>query len=288
MVATVYIDVLFMVNFIINILLIEAGGVICGVESAWHRTLPAAALGALYAVCVFFPQLQIFYTVIMKIVFSAAMVAAAYRPRRLKMFFRLWVIFYAVSFVFGGAVIAIMSFTSLGYKTGAIYSNGVLYMNLPWQVLLLCCAVSYAFVTLAGRIRRKRVTEESVRRNVSVFLNGKSASFTAIVDTGNSLSDPITGDPVIVCEFEALKAIFPPGEKSVTERLAECGAKLRMIPFSSVGKESGVMPGFLPDEVKIDGMAAGRCVVCVCETSLSRDRAYGALINPRLTVNEGV
>jgi len=283
--ATVYIDVLFLINFIINILLIEAGGVINNAQLLKRRTLFASALGALYAVCVFFPQLKLFYSVIMKLFFSAVMVFFAYRPKSVRMFLRLFAAFYAVSFIFGGFVIALTSLTSLGYRTGAIYSNGVLYMNLPWQALLLFAAAAYAFVVTVGAVRRKKLAEEAIKRNVTVFLNGRSADFEAIIDTGNSLFDPISGDPVIVCERNALEEIFPE-EKPLIELLETGGARVRMVPFSSVGKESGILPGFLPDMVKIDGMAASKCVVCICEARLSPKRDYGALINPMIAVKE--
>lgn len=280
--ATVYIDVLFGVNFIINILLIEASGVIAAAPTVWYRTLLSAALGAAYSVCIFFPDLALMYTFIMKIAFSGFMVICAFRINELRHFFVLWGAFYAVNFIFGGCVIALMSLTDLGQRSGAIYSNGVIYFDLPWQVLLGSTLAAYVLVMLVGRVRKKRLNREKVKRGISIYVNGRCASFTAIIDTGNSLFDPITGDPVAVCEYDMLMPLLGEGDEPLIEKLTKRGMKVRFIPFSSVGKEHGVMPGFKPDMVKVDGLEIGRCVVCVCENHLSPNREYGALLNPQL------
>jgi stage II sporulation protein GA (sporulation sigma-E factor processing peptidase) len=105
---------------------------------------------------------------------------------------------------------------------------------------------------------------------------------TAIIDTGNSLFDPITGEPVAVCESEALRSLLGSGDEPIIEKMAQKGLKVRYVPFSSVGKSNGIMPGFKPDMVKVDGKEAEECVICVCENRLSNTREYRALLNPQL------
>lgn len=280
--AVVYIDVLFAVNFIINILLIEASGVITATESVWYRTLFAALLGAMYAVCVFFPDLELLYTFFMKMVFSGFIVICAFGIKSLKHFFALWGAFYAVNFVFGGCVVALMSLTDLGQRSGAVYSNGIVYFDLPWQVLLLSTVLSYALVIIMGRVRKKRVEKARVTRGIAIYANGRCAKLRALVDTGNSLFDPITGDPVAVCEYRELKKLLGSGEEPIVEKLTKEGFKVRLVPFTSVGTAHGIMPGFKPDMVKVDGKETGRCIICVCENPLSPGGEYGALLNPQL------
>ncbi|MCD8049020.1 MAG: sigma-E processing peptidase SpoIIGA [Clostridia bacterium] len=283
--TVIYIDVLFAVNFIINILLIEASGVILRLSSVWYRTLFASALGALYAVCVFFPNLHLLYTFLMKIAFSALIVAVAYKTKNFRSFLRLWATFYAVSFVFGGCVAAVLSLTELGRKTGAIYSNGIIYLNLPWQTLFVSTLIAYILVLILGRVRKKRIACDAAKRIVEIRLGKKSVSLNAIIDTGNSLFDPITGDPVMVAEYDAVKPLLPEGEGSLLESMSRAGLKVRLIPFSSVGVDGGIMPAFLPDAVTIENRAVKRCVVCICSRSLSQMGEYRALLNPQLAVS---
>jgi stage II sporulation protein GA (sporulation sigma-E factor processing peptidase) len=279
--AVVYIDVLFAVNFIINILLIEASGVICSVDTLWYRSLLSAAFGAFYSVLIFFPDLKILYTLVMKIVFSGFMVICAFQIGSLRQFFSLWGAFYAVSFVFGGCLMALMSMTDIGRKSSAVYSNGVIYFDLPWQYLFLSTLISYALIIIIGRVRRKRQCRAETK-GVLIYVNGQCVKVTAIIDTGNSLFDPITGEPVAVCESEALRSLLGSGDEPIIEKMAQKGLKVRYVPFSSVGKSNGIMPGFKPDMVKVDGKEAEECVICVCENRLSNTREYRALLNPQL------
>lgn len=284
---TVYVDVLFFINFIINILIVEGCALIICEDTKWYKTVLAAFLGAVYAVAVFFPDLEFFQSLAMKLVISGIMVGCAFRIGKFKRFLKIWSSFYLVSFIFGGGIIAVMSLTGLGQKTSAVYSNGSLYFYLPWQILIASSAGVYVLIMAFSRIRRKRIEKEKIGRRLTIYINGTKADMRAIIDTGNSLVDPISGVPVIVCEYEEIKKLLPAGEenKSLFEIMAEAGMKARLVPFSSVGEEKGLMPGFLPDMVKIDEYKTKRCVVCISLNKLSEGEEYHALLNPMLIVN---
>ena len=83
-----------------------------------------------------------------------------------------------------------------------------------------------------------------------------------MIDTGNLLKDPITGTPVIVVEKQSLKEIIEEeilnqiegileGKYIDTKYTENYISKFRLIPFSSLGKQNGMLIGFKPDEVKI-------------------------------------
>lgn len=277
---TVYIDVLFMVNFMINVLIIEGTGIIMCVDTKWYKSLISAMVGALYAVLVFFPGLSFIQSMAMKIILSAVLVWLAFGFKSRMHFLKMWGSFYLASFIFGGSIIAIMSTTSIGGKLGAVYSNGEIYFNLPWRWVMVSALGTYALVLYFGHVRKKRVAKEAITRNLTIYINGKSVETKAIIDTGNSLFDPITGVPVIVCEHNTLKKIVPKG----MEDMWNAGLKVRLIPFSSIGKEDGMMPAVIPDYVKIDGYEAKKCIIGITESTLSASREYHALLNPATMV----
>lgn len=284
---TVYIDVLFGVNFLINILIVEGTGVIINEETKWYRTLLSAFVGAVYAVAVFFPALSFAQTFFMKILLSLAMVGCAFKVKNALNFLKLWGCFYLVSFIFGGGMVAVLSTTGLGQKMGAVYSNGTIYFNLPWQMLFATASGVYFLIYIFGRIRKKRVLKAAVARDLSIYINGECVCTKAIIDTGNSLFDPITGKPVIVCEVGELKGIVPmDNEENLVEKMNDAGLRVRLIPFSSIGREKGLMPAFMPDMVKIDGYVAQKCIVGITQTPLSVRREYHALLNPSVIINK--
>ena len=50
-------------------------------------------------------------------------------------------------------------------------------------------------------------------------LEGRRVALTALVDTGNTLTDPATGRPVMVAEGEKVGALFPDGQAPAPEEL---------------------------------------------------------------------
>ncbi len=56
----VYIDVLFGVNLFLNYIMLRAAGSLCKNRPPQWRTITGAALGAFYAIAVFFPSMGLF------------------------------------------------------------------------------------------------------------------------------------------------------------------------------------------------------------------------------------
>ena len=121
----------------------------------------------------------------------------------------------------------------------------------------------------------------------------------ALLDTGNALCEPFSGAPVIVAEYEKLLPILPEalkeacqlGETAVEQISDErIRGRIRVIPFSSLGKEHGMLIGFRPDKAwlleneKI--LDAGAVVIGIYTRNLARDRSYGALLPPQLATHE--
>ena len=187
---------------------------------------------------------------------------------------------------------------SRGAKLGAVYSNGIFYFNLPWTVLLVSVIIFYLDTKIFKSVSTKIYTTQSLKKKLFISHNNNTAEITALLDTGNSLVDPISLSPVIIVEYRFIKNLFPEEIRYGLERIDsgdiefamnEVSAKgfpLRIIPFSSLGKENGILFGFIPDRVEIRDECGlkvlGKCVIGIYYKSLSKDRSYGALLNPYL------
>jgi len=295
---TVYIDVLFVVNLIINYILLYAAATLVHLKKIKLRMWAAAGLGALYALMIFFPDFSLLYTTISKLLISMLIVAAAFPFFSLRTYIKALTIFYMVSFGFGGCVLGVFYFTDIGAKLGAIYSNGIFYFNLPWTVLALSGALFYFSVKIAGILSVKFSGGKVLRKKLRIRLGENIAEITALLDTGNALIDPITLSPVIIAEYRLLKDLFSEDIRKGLDRLGsdnltwvmtevtEKGLRTRLIPFSSIGRENGMLLGFIPDSAEIRDDCGIRvlekCVVGLYEKPLTRDRSYGALFNPYL------
>lgn len=293
---TVYIDVLFFINFIINFLVLYLTGKISRLPRPPWRLILGAAMGAVYALCMFFPRFSFAFGAAAKVLFSLGVVAATFRIHGIRLYLKTVAVFYMVTFALGGSVMALFYFTNMGAALGAVVKNGIFYINLPWEVLLLTVFIAYEIIRLGWGVLQSKLSKDTLYRKVGISFCGEEVWVDALLDTGNSLCDPFSGTPVIVAEYDVLRPILPPelgiGEESLVsiERIQDVKlrAKLRMIPFTSLGKEHGMLVGFMPDKAWIleneNLRETGEIVVAIYTRHLSRDQSYGALLPPQLAV----
>ena len=296
----VYIDVLFIVNLIINYILIWTTAKISKTNTSIVRMLIGAALGALYAVVMFFPAFKIYYTVIAKLIFSMLLIAVTFNIEKVKHFLRVLGVFYVVSFTFGGAALGLFYFTNVGAYVGALLSNGIIYFNLPWKVLIISTLTAYVIIRITWVVIQRKTAKENMYTLLSIVFDDKSICVNALLDTGNSLYDPISAFPVIVVEFEAIKDLLPQDIQDIFSESNEndlsliskvmynsmWASRFRLIPFTSLGKENGMLIGFKPDEVEIIDCESKRdirdIIVGIYNKKLSKDEKYTALLHPEV------
>ncbi len=297
---TVYADVLFLVNFIINFLVLFLTGKIGRLAPLRWRLVLGAVAGAAYAVFMFFPRLSFGYSATAKVLFSLFVVALTYNIRGVRLYVKTVGVFYLMTFCLGGCVMALFYFTNAGAKLGAVVKNGIFYINLPWPLLIGAVLVSYAIIRIVWSVLQNRLSRETMYRKIGISWNGQEVWLDALLDTGNALCEPFSGAPVIVAEYEKLLPILPAalqnacmaGREPSVEAICDeqIRGRIRVIPFSSLGKEHGMLLGFRPDRAwlleneKI--VDAGTVVIGIYTRPLARDRSYGALLPPQLGNHE--
>lgn len=294
----VYVDVLFLLNFVLNFLLLLATGKICKNQAkSWRLSLGALA-GSVYAVLMFFPSLAIYYTLLSKLIFSAALIAVSFSVKRWREFGRLILVFYAVNFLFAGAAFGLFYLTDLGSVAGAVMSNGIFYFDLPLGVLLTTSAGAYLLLWAVQRIYTYKMSKAGKYYDIVIHYHGRQAAVHALLDTGNSLADPLTGKPVIVAELdslaplfgEAVNQIFSACQNDDTNLIplvmehAQLHDNFRLIPFSSLGRENGLLLAFLPDcvELAAEERSVRDVLIGIYTKKLSKTQEYKALLHPAL------
>ena len=92
---------------------------------------------------------------------------------------------------------------------------------------------------------------------VKISGGGKSVELTALIDTGNELRDPITGERVLVVGAKAAQALTGLSESRLRDPLTTMEAGLlpglRLIPYQTVGAQTGMMLAMRFSSVKIGG-----------------------------------
>lgn len=284
----VYVDVLLALNLLMNYLLLLSGACLLRQSVRRWRLLAGAALGAVYSLIIFLPELPTPVFVLLKILFCITIVLAAYPARGLRQFGRLTACFLAANFVFAGAM---MGLWLLFQPRGMVYQNGAVYFDISVPVLILTAAACYGLLTLFSRILRRRAPENRIY-SLQIELDGKTLRTKALLDTGNNLSDCFSDTPVILLEYTCARQLLPPGLREFFKRCPSdltappeaTAAGFRLIPYHCVGG-TGLLPAFRPERVIIsDGQAQTETrdvLIAVVKDQLSGGE-FSALLNNSL------
>lgn len=282
----VYIDVLFLTNFIINCALLLCTGRLLSQRIVHGRIAASAALGGIYAVCMFFPSFSALSFMGLKLIFAFSIVTLAFGCKNINSLLKCTAGFLAVSFMFGGAAFALYYFTPLGAKAGLTQNNGVFYIQLSLPTLLLFCALSYLVLNYSLFIFKRRVHMRGSIIDVTISLNEKSCVLRALCDTGNMLKSPVEHTPVLICELSALSELLDEEDISALSDAGECTPSVGIIflPYSALGTKGAFIPAFFVDRAVYStcegDITKERVLVAVSKESLMPDGTVNALVNP--------
>ena len=277
----VYLDALFLLNFVVDYLLLLAAGRLAGEVLRRGRLALGAAVGAGYAAAVFLPGMGFLLHPLCKLAAAVLALLVGYGGSRRLL--RVSLIFFAVAAAFGGGILAL---ELLGNR-GLTLRNGIFYSAMDLRLILLSAAGCYAAITLVLRGCGRHVPG---REQVSALLTlaGRRVVLTALVDTGNTLSDPVTGRPVMVAEAEKVAGLFPPGQApdpqslrdpaAALERLGGAGLRCRLLPYQAVGVECGLLLAVRLDGARVGGEEYGPILLALSPNRLTDGGGYCALI----------
>lgn len=142
-------------------------------------------------------------------------------------------ILWGVGVLLGGVFVFLGEKTNVQQKT-----QNISFASVFIPAALASCLVIRLFQTTSGRKKAE----------IEISFLGSKVTLTGLCDSGSSLSEPISGIPVILVSSSAVPQI----SCRSPEELAGSGAKIRMIPVKTVNGET-VVTGFVPDYASING-----------------------------------
>jgi len=279
---TVYADVVFAVNTVVNYLLLLLGARLTGYPTKPWRAFCGASVGGGYAVCVLLPTLAFLAAPWGKAVCFVLMCMTAYGIRKKA------VRPGAVSFLCGGALAGFVLLLSR-ILPQEIALFGSVYYPLASRMLVLMAGGFYlaAAILLAGSMRHGA-------GDVAQILlehEGRKIRVGALRDSGNTLYDAVTGKPVVVLEWQRgaellqmpLSAEDAQDAPSAMERLKKQHPqeKFRLIAFRAVGTENGLLLA-VPCTAKVDRRKKTAVLAAFSPGPVSDGGGYEALIGGTL------
>lgn len=273
-----YIDLLFLVNMMMDYLLLLASRSILSELVSHKRILLGASVGAcITCLIVALPipepwiKVLLFHTMP-----NMAMILVGLNVKKARELFKAYILLYICGFFLGGIFTCLAQYVPLRYISVFVITAAVSYELL---------GALFRYVLYLLRIKGKRC-------QVELYLENGCLKTTALLDTGNTLKDVITGKPVSILQEEAFQKlcqdqgfhIWKQGDLPKAlygeERLQ---TRIRMIPFHSVGKQDGMMLAIRMDRMCLTGALQGEVkdpLVAICKESVAGDGSYEMIVSP--------
>ncbi|NLK67690.1 MAG: sigma-E processing peptidase SpoIIGA [Clostridiaceae bacterium] len=293
---SIYIDLLFFENVIVNYGVLLVTEKLSGGCSTILRRFISATIGAIYLVVMLLcPQISSLYTLGGKVLLSALMVSIAFPVHEFKNWLKALLSFYISSFIFAGAGYALMS----ALNQGIYFKNGEFYNQTKSDGMLLILTLLFGFLMVRAftDLFRRRIEKDAYIVNTYIHLGGRTTCLQALIDTGNSLTDPVSKCPVMIAELESLRELLPEEMVNWLKNWTQVGdvsldnshewiKRIRLIPFNTIGTKNGMLAGFKPDSISIEKeelhFERTQVVVCISENRLSSADQYRAIISPEM------
>ncbi len=261
-----YIDSLFFLNFIMNLYLLILVDRSTLRIAGPGRLAAGAAVGSGCFLLPFLGTAPVAVGLALGILGgSVGMICIAFPVKSLRMFLRLLERLVLYSFGMGGALLLLVRCAGPAWQT----VNGVLGILGAGGLVFL----------MFLRFRYGLKTKDSLC-GATLIRKGEEMTVHALIDSGNSLVEPISGRPVCVVERKVFEELWK-GEMD----------GFRAIPYHSIGKRRGILQGYLLPRLRLqmDGMVLSydNVYIAVSDEEISQAGSAGAesikmIINPGL------
>ena len=247
---TLYIDVYFLINFVVDILSLFFASVFAKIPTTISRLIMSAFLGAAFACGILFlPEIPLLKLILSGITLVIMALVAAYgvKTRRKVKFSLSFIIFQALV---GGGVSLLWGMLDK-YLYSYIYSAGGEAVNRKLLLFAVAVLLSIGVFKMFVGVFSSNECERKIKLEIK-FLNSILET-EALVDTGNLAIDPMDMRPVLFIKPDEARKIFPEsviqlGDPDKLDR--EVRKRIRLVPISKMG-ETHVLTGIKPDDVNI-------------------------------------
>lgn len=257
--TVIYIDSVFVLNALMDYLLLLCAARFAGLPLRRGRYVLAALAGGAYAAAVFLPGLGFLAQTPVKLAAGVLLGLIAYGGE--EKLLRLLLLFFAVSCAMAGCVLGL----GLLAGGGVPAVNGVFYTNVDAKALAVAGTAAYAVLSVVFRAAAGHGVRGELLP-VRVSIAGRTAELTALWDTGSGLRSP-DGRPVLVTAPGALDAALPraaaellrrkgleaPEELLEPLRDAAPALRPRLTPYRAVGTAGGLLLAIRTDWTEING-----------------------------------
>ena len=250
----VYLDLLMLLNFLVDFLLLTGTNRLAGFPCECRRAAAAAVLGGVYSGACLVPGFRFLGNLQWRVVCLGLMAGISFGWNRSAL--RRSGVFLLLSFALGGLAMSMNRTDIPGLVLCAL------------MIWLLC---SLAFADRTGQ--RDYIPLE-------IRYGEKRVRLLALRDTGNTLRDPVTAQQVLIISMDAARKLTGLTEQQLRSpmqtMLQHPLLGLRLIPFRTVGQPGGMLLAMQFEDVTI-GSRKQSAVIAFDTGGLGSGEVYQAL-----------
>lgn len=252
---TVYIDILFMVNLMMDYLLLCIVKKITKCETSFWRLLLASTVGS-FLMCVII-VIPLPYTsikiLLFHIVINTIMIKLGFRISNKVEFIKCFLFLYIGAFLLGGVFQYFQQYIKISS----------LFFLMALSSYVMVCGIWHGISCFCHQ-REKWY-------HVQLFLEGKSIVVKALLDTGNGLYNPYNGKAVHIIKKQVLIPILPQTFMK----------GIHYIPYHSLGNQ-GVMMAIKIEKMYVEGEVnfwVKEPWIALSEEEISTNNSYQMILN---------
>ncbi|RSK26948.1 sigma-E processing peptidase SpoIIGA [Bacillus sp. HMF5848] len=301
---TIYLDAIWLLNFLFDALILSLTSYILKRKVKKIRLILGSLLGSSIVIFMLIPHTSMLVSnPIVKLFFSMLIIFVTFGFGQLRIFIENLLTFYFATFAIGGALVGVHYFLQVQFVT----ENGVIITNLTglgdpiaWLFVVICFPLLWYFTKKRISNVKYQTYKHDQLVDVIIEISDISLNVCGLIDSGNSLHDPISKAPVMIVDATAVSDTLPKDVVDIASHLDDFlqgqkhvpqgwEGRVRLIPYRVVGQQANMLLALKPDKIKIVDKKGNtyetKGLFAINPAHFSNDKTFNAIIHPKMMIS---
>lgn len=243
---TIYIDIILIINFIIDLLLLLSVSFLLKRRASITRIIISSSIGSLSTLLLFVIHNN-FLLLIYKLLISIIMIIITFKYNNFHYFKDNLIYLYIISIILGGTIYLINNQIS-SINNGLIFTSNNLKINL-FLLIIITPIIIYKYLITT---KNYQITYSNYY-DIDIYYNDLCIKGTAFLDTGNNLKDPYFKRPIIL----------------INKELINDPVKTFLVPYSVVNNQKGLLEVFSPKKIIINNKKCKKTLLGLSDVNIN-------------------
>ncbi len=281
--TVIYADILFFINFIVTFVLLNLTSDFSRNETQPKRLIAGSFVGGIYSFIILAPEINSVLQILVKMIMLLSIVLVTFKAVSIKKYLCCILMFLLISFVFSG----IMYTLALSLLKNKLFiNNGYFYFDIGPVSIIVVIVICFLVIKLLKKTVFSKRNADYIYE-LSISSNNERITLKALYDSGNSVIDPFTGNPVIIVNFSEAYKLFDVERYCQIKNLLPTvdldfiPEGIRLLPITSLGNTQ-LIPALTVESVVVDydtgAITLHNPTLALTNNSFD-NKLYSALIN---------